>query len=106
MIISKSSQRVSFLLAPINNVKPSKISKIQINVARNSAAGIRKCVPNISKYSTSLYEKPRVSLALMNPEKINNTPTRTRAMFVIIFILEWFEFYVIHLILSMQKQHN
>ena len=37
-----------------------------------------------SKYSSNLYEKPTASFDLINPEKINKPPTKTRATCVII----------------------
>ena len=37
---------------------------------------------NTSKYSSNLYENPTVSLAFMNPEKINRPPTKNLALCV------------------------
>jgi hypothetical protein len=37
------------------------------------------------KYSSSLNEKPTGSLILINPEKINKTPTRNLEILTIIF---------------------
>jgi hypothetical protein len=73
----KRDQEVSFGYAPINTITPSTTSTIQMAAAITKANGIRNSILSTAeeKYSSSLYEKPKASFALINPEIINKIPT-------------------------------
>ena len=75
--MSKRDHEVNFIFAPSNNAIPKPISNAQITIANDKAAGPSHGILKTSKYSFNLYEKPRGSLALINPEMIKSIPTST-----------------------------
>ena len=88
IIISKISQEKSFIFVPVSIKTPQSTSKTQIDIASNNAASLSQGIPNTSKYSISLYEKPNGSLAFTKPETIKRAPTKIRQMVVNILILQ------------------
>ena len=80
------SQEKSFIFVPVSIKTPQTTSKIQIDIANNNAAPLSQGIPNTSKYSVSLYEKPNGSLAFIKPDTIKRAPTKIRQMVVSILI--------------------
>jgi hypothetical protein len=81
-IIKKRLQTVNLGLNPIKSITPKTISKMTTTTAINKASGTKKGMfktPS-EKYSSSLNEKPTGSFSFINPEIINNNPTRKRTM--------------------------
>ena len=84
----KRLQTVNFGLYPINKKTPKITSKTTTKMAIPNAKGSKTGILSTSelKYSSSLYENPKGSFNFINPEKMNNAPTKNRLMFIIYFI--------------------
>ena len=89
MIKSSKSQIVNFDLKPISNITPRTTSNITMNNAIANENGMKNGMLKTGslKYSASLYENPTGSLSLINPEIMNNTPTKIRENWVMMFFI-------------------
>ena len=68
------------------NNKPRKISNKHTKIANNNDKLTSHSIPNTSKYSCNLYEKPSGSISFKNPEKIRKAPYMKRKKLIIKFI--------------------
>lgn len=75
MISNNKPQATDIARAPIKSAKPNIISSAHNKMAMLNAKPFKNVVWKTSKYSSSLYEKPSGSFALINPEKIKSNPT-------------------------------
>jgi len=64
---------------------PKNISNKIMEIARNKLKGIRKSNPKTSKYSCNLYENPKGSINLTNPEKSKKDAYEKRIKLIILF---------------------
>ena len=86
--------------APMTMATPSKISPTQMNTASGNTHSVnpgRFKAPG-SKYSSSLYMKPKASLALMSPDTMKSDPTKRRQILMMVFHMD--------MILSIQINSN
>src|SRR3984885_10013312 len=93
MISSNKPHATDIARTPIKSAKPNIISSAHNKMAMLSANPFKKAVWKTSKYSSSLYEKPSGSFALIQPEKIKSSPTSIlaaqthHAIFILFFML-------------------
>lgn len=82
----------SLIFAPNRIAHPKIISATQAKIASANAQGSRKGKFSAlsAKYSSSLYENPRGSLALINPETIKSDPTNNLQKPMMYFITNQF----------------
>ena len=85
--MANSHPNTALAFQPIHKATPNTTSRTQIAIAIPVASGAMNSVPKTTKYSSNLYPKPRGSLALMRPEKINKAPVKNLMSWIIIFIV-------------------